>query len=146
MTIKRMVTTVAVFLAFVAMTSASAGTAAAEPDLPQCQTNPWRSEVAHEFREGSWGYFYQLTWCVEDARITWVVPEVVPVLPDNSDCTWMETKAESLKPVPNSDSWLGFNMGWFSCPSGDGTVEDYPWAMILVAPDGASYIHAQGTA
>jgi hypothetical protein len=52
MTIKRMVTTIAAFLAFVAMTSTNAGTAA-EPDLPLCQTNRWRSEVVQQFDEGS---------------------------------------------------------------------------------------------
>jgi hypothetical protein len=83
---------------------------------------------------------------VENTHITWVVPEVVPVLPYHSDCTWMKTEAESLKPVANSDNWLGFNMGWVSCPSGDRTADDYPWGIILVAPDGTSYIHAQGTA
>jgi hypothetical protein len=53
MTIKRMVTTIAAFLAFIAMTSTNAGTAAAEPDLPLCQTNRWRSEVVQQFDEGS---------------------------------------------------------------------------------------------
>lgn len=143
MTVKRMAITIAVFLAFLTMTSANAGAAAAEPDLPPCQTNPWRSVVVHEFSAGSWGYLYRLIWCVENTQIKWVVPEVVPVLPDDSDCTWMGTKAESLKPVTNSDSWLGFNMGWFSCP---GTPGDYPWGIIRVASNGTSVIQDQDTA
>lgn len=143
MTVKRMAIIITVFLAFSTMISTSAGTAAAEPDLPPCQTEPARSVVVHEFSEGSWGYLYRLIWCVENTQIKWVVPEVVPVLPDSSDCTWMGTKAESLKPVTNSDSWLGFNMGWFFCPR---TPDDYPWGIIHISPDGTSFIQDQDTA
>jgi hypothetical protein len=102
--------------------------------------------VVHEFSEGSWGYLYRIIWCVEGTQVTWAVPDVVPVLPDDSDCTWVETKVESLAPVPGSDNWLGFNMGWFSCPDGDGTIDDYPWGIIHVHPDGTSDIQDQGTA
>lgn len=143
MTIRRMIMTVAVFLAFIAAPSA---TTAAEPDLPACQTNPWRSVVVHEFTEGSWGYLYRVIWCVEGAQVRWAVADVVPVLPDDSDCTWMDSKVNSLKPMPNSASWLGFNMGWFSCPGDDGSVDDYPWGIIQVRPDGSSAIQDQGTA
>jgi hypothetical protein len=145
MTIKRIVATIAVLLTFVAVTSASTG-AAAEPDLPDCQTNPWQSQVVHQWKTGSWGYLYRVIWCVEGARVKWAVPDVVPVLPDDSDCTWMESKVNSLKPEPNSDNWLGFTMGWFSCPSAVGTVDDYPWGIIHVSPDGTSDIQDQGTA
>jgi hypothetical protein len=145
MTVKRIVTAIAVFLAFIAMTSANVGAAAAEPDLPPCQTNPWRSEVVQEFSEGSWGYLYRLIWCVEDTQITWVVADVVPVLPDDSDCTWNGPLENSLGPVPNSDNWLGFTMGWFSCPTADGTNNDFPWGIIHVRPDGTSDIQDQGT-
>jgi len=144
MTVKRIA--VAVFLTLVTMASANAGTAAAEPDLPACQTEPWRSVVVHEFSAGEWGYLYRLIWCVENRQIKWVVSDVVPVLPDASDCTWMGTKAESLRPVTNSDTWLGFNMGWFSCPGGGGTTDDYPWGIIHVASDGTSGIQDQDTA
>lgn len=143
MTIKRVVTTAAVFLAFVVTISANAGTAAAEPDLPACQTNPWRSEVVQQFDEGSWGYLYRIIWCVEGTQVRWAVPEVVPVLPDASECTWTGTKANSLAPLPNDDEWLGFNMGWFTCPD---TGDDYPWGIVLVRPDGTSDILDQGTA
>jgi hypothetical protein len=143
MTIKRLVTTITALLAFIVVTSANAGTAAAEPELPPCQTTPWQSDVAHEFSTGSWGYLYRVIWCVEETQTIWAVSDVVPVLPDDSDCTWMETKAESLKPMANSDTWMGFHMGWFSCPDG---TDEYPWAIITVSPDGTSTIQDQGTA
>jgi hypothetical protein len=146
MTIKRMGITIAIFLAFIVVPSATAVTAAAEPDLPACQTNPWRSVVVHEFDEGSWGYLFRVIWCVEGTHVKWAVSDVVPVVPDDSDCTWVESKVNSLKPVPNSDNWLGFSMGWFSCPSPGGSVDDYPWGIIHVRPDGTSAIQDQGTA
>jgi hypothetical protein len=146
MTVRSTITAIGVFLAFVLATSANAGTAAAEPNLPPCQTNPWRSEVVHEFDEGSWAYLYRVIWCVEQNRVTWAVSDIVPVLPDDSDCTWMGTKAESLAPDQNSGDWLGFTMGWFSCPGNGGTVDDYPWGIIDVRPDGTSHIQDHGTA
>jgi hypothetical protein len=146
MTIKRMVTMIGVFLTFIVMTSVNAGAAAAEPELPPCQTNPWRSAVVQEFSEDSWGYLYRVIWCVEGAQITWAVPEVVPILPDDSDCTWKGPLENSLGPASNSDNWLGFNMGWFSCPAGDGMTNDYPWGIVHVRPDGTSDIQDQGTA
>lgn len=146
MTIKRMVTTIGVFLAFIVVTSANAGTAAAEPELPPCQTNPWRSAVVQEYSEGSWGYLYRVIWCVEGNRITWAVPDVVPILPDDSDCTWKGPLENSLGPASNSDNWLGFNMGWFSCPTGGAMNNDFPWGIIHVRPDGTSDIQDQGTA
>lgn len=146
MTIKRMVTTIGVFLTFIVMTSVHAGAAAAEPELPPCQTNPWRSAVVQEFEEGSWGYLYRVIWCVEGSQIRWAVPEVVPILPDDSDCTWKGPLENSLGPVSNSDNWLGFNMGWFSCPAGGGMTNDFPWGIVHVHPDGTSDIQDQGTA
>lgn len=144
MAINRTVTTIAIFFVFIVMALANARSASAEPDLPPCQTDPWRSEVVHEFREGSWGYLYRIIWCVEETQVKWAVSEVVQVLPDSSDCTWMGTKVDSLAPVPNSDNWLGITMGWFSCPNGDTTPDDYPWGIIHVRPDGTSDIQDQG--
>lgn len=146
MTIKRMVTTIGVFLAFILVTSANAGAAAAEPELPSCQTIPWRSAVVQQFSEGSWGYLYRVIWCVEGTQITWAVPDVVPILPDDSDCTWKGPLANSLGPVAGSGNWLGFNMGWFSCSTADGTNNDFPWGIIHVRPDGTSDIQDQDTA
>lgn len=146
MTIKRMVTMIGVFLAVVVGASANAGTAAAEPELPVCQTDPWRSEVVHEFSDGEWGYLYRIIWCVEQTQVTWAVADVVPVVPDGSDCTWMNTKAESLEPLDGTGNWLGFHMGWFSCANNDATTDDYPWGIIHLRPDGTSVIQAQGTA
>lgn len=139
MLIKRIVMTIAVFVAVV---SANAGTATAEPELPACQTTPYRSEVVHQWRTGSWGYLYRVIWCVENANITWAVQDVVPVLPDDSGCTWEGMAGDDMDPVGNSESWTGFTMGWFSCPD-DPT--DYPWGVILVHPDGTSEIAGQGT-
>ena len=143
---KRTATTIAVLLAAVAATAVNTGTATAEPDLPACQTVPWRSEVAQQFSAGRWGYLYRLIWCVEQGKITWAVPEVVPVLPDASDCTWQGPLEDSLKQEPNSDNWLGFDMGLFVCPAGGGTDGDYPWGIIHIRPDGTSSIQDQGTA
>ena len=144
MIIKRIVTIIAVLLAVV--TSATVGTAAAEPELPPCQANPQRSDVVLEFSEGEWAYLYRLIWCVEENRITWAVPDVVPVLPDSSDCSWMGMFEESLEPTPGGESWLGFAMGRFSCPNGAEAPDDYPWGIIHVRPAGTSAIQAQGTA
>lgn len=146
MTTRRVVTSVVVFLAFFAMSSAYAGTAAAEPELPPCQTSPSRSEVVHEYEEGSWGYLYRLIWCVEGARITWAVADVVPVLPDSSECTWNGPLENSLRPAPNGDDWIGFNMGSFSCPAPGGMDADFPWGILHIRPDGTSAVQDQDTA
>jgi hypothetical protein len=143
---RRIVATIAVFLSFVVVTSVNAVPAGAEPELPPCQTTPWSSEVVHEFSAGEWGYLYRLIWCVEGAKIKWAVPDVVPVLPDASDCTWKGPLENSLKPVPNSENWLGFAMGWFSCPPAGGTEGDYPWGIIHIRPDGTSSVQDHGTA
>jgi hypothetical protein len=145
MNMRRIATILAGFLSFVAVTSETTGTASAEPDLPPCQTTPWRSEVVHQFSTGKWGYLYRLVWCVEQTKIKWAVPDVVPVLPDASDCTWKSPLANSLERVPDSDNWLGFNMGWFSCPVDGGTDGDYPWGIIIIRPDGTSAIQDQRT-
>jgi hypothetical protein len=146
MTRNRITTTIGVFLAFVAVSLTNAGTSAAQPTLPSCQTDPLRSDVVQEFKEGSWGYLYRVIWCVQGTQITWAVPEVIPILPDDSDCTWKGPLANSLGPVPNSGNWLGYNMGWFACPAAGGTDFDFPWGIIHVRPDGTSDIQAQGTA
>lgn len=136
---------VATIVVFLAMISAGAGTAAAEPELGPCQTAPWRSKVVHQWETGSWGYLYRLIWCVEETEITWVVPEVVPILPDDSDCVWVGTARNSLEQVPNSDDWSGLVMGWFSCPTvPDDTADDYPWGRIIIRTDGSSEIVAEG--
>ena len=145
MNIKRIVTTIFVLALIVGM-AITPGTAAAEPELPQCQTNPLRSAVVQESSEGSWGYLYRVIWCVENARITWAVPDVVPILPDDSDCVWKGQVDNSLEPMPNSTGWLGFNMGWFSCPAAGGMTNDFPWGIIHVRPDGTSAIQDQDTA
>jgi hypothetical protein len=144
MIIKRIVMTISVFLTFLAVISTGAGTAAAEPDLPACQTTPWRSEVVQQWETGSWGYLYRVIWCVEDATIKWAVSDIVPVLPDDSNCTWGGMSKQDLGPVGGSDSWTGFSMGWFSCP--DPTDNDYPWGIVMIHPDGTSEIPGQGTA
>jgi hypothetical protein len=140
----RVVTIIAVLLTFLAIISTGAGTAAAEPDLGPCKTTPLRSKVVHQWETGSWGYLYRLIWCVEETEITWVVPEIVPILPDDSDCTWQGMEEESLEQV--DDNWSGFAMGWFSCPNApDRAAADYPWGRITVRPDGTSDIAEEGT-
>lgn len=142
MLIKRIVMTIAVLLTFLAVIPA--GPAAAEPDLPACQTTPWRSEVVQQWETGSWGYLYRVIWCVEDATIKWAVSDIVPVLPDDSSCTWGGMSKQDLGPVGDSDSWTGFSMGWFLCPNP--TDNDYPWGIVMIHPDGTSEIPGQGTA
>jgi hypothetical protein len=144
--IKRIFTVIATFVTFMTAITAGAGTAAAEADLPECQTVPWRSQVVQQWNTGSWGYLYRIVWCVERSTITWAVPEIVPVVPDDSECTWEGTSEQDLGPVGNSNSWAGFSMGLFSCPDGDQSVADYPWGIILIHPDGTSEISGQGTA
>ena len=146
MTIKRIVTIIGAFLALIVTTSVNAGGAAAEPELPSCQTNPLRSAVVQQFSEGEWGYLYRVIWCVEGTQITWAVADVVPILPDDSDCSWKGPLDNSLAPMPDGDGWLGFNMGWFTCPTADGTTNDFPWGIIHVRPDGTSVIQDQDTA
>jgi hypothetical protein len=145
MSTKRIMTTIAAFLLFLGAISAGAGAAVAEPDLPECQTTPWRSEVVHQWKTGSWGYLYRVVWCVEETAITWAVSEIVPVLPDDSDCTWGGTTQDNLGPVGDSESWTGFSMGKFSCPNGGQGQLDYPWGIVLLHPDGTSEIPGQGT-
>lgn len=146
MNIKRIATTAVVFLACVVVSSTTAGGAAAEPELPPCQSNPFRSEVVHEYKDGSWGYLYRLIWCVEGAQITWAVADVVPVLPDTSNCTWQGPLEDSLRPAPNGDDWIGFNMGSFTCPTSGGMDADFPWGILHIRPDGTSAIQDQDTA
>jgi hypothetical protein len=143
MTAKRIGATITIFLTFLAVISANAGTAAAEPDLPACRTTPSRSQVVHQFKTGSWGYLYRVIWCVEESRVTWAVPDIVPVLPDDSPCTWQGMSDLDLGPVGNGESWTGFSMGMFSCPGGE---NDYPWGIVMVHADGTSEIPGQGTA
>jgi len=140
MTFRRIVATIAVCAGF--LVGASVDAAAEEPETRPCATTPWRSEVAHQSVAGSWEYFFQLIWCVEDERISWVVPVVTPIVPDDSDCGWKGTEQESQDPVESTGKWSGFDMSRFSCPYGD----DFPWGRITISPDGSSEIDGEGTA
>jgi hypothetical protein len=117
----------------------SAGTAGAEE--ARCTT----SAPVHLSDPGLWSYTYQVTWCVEEGKITSITPHVTHD-EDTSKCVWVGSVEESLTPVPDgSGAWYTFNMAEFSCKDAVGKQSSVnPWAVITIRLDGTSDVPRKG--
>lgn len=120
------------------------GTAAAAEEIP-CSTKVLRSTPVRLTDPGRWTFTYQVSWCVEQGKITAIAPHITHE-EDGSTCVWVASVEEAITPVlDGSGAWNAFHMAEFSCRNGDGTDGiANPWGTITVWPNGASKVLRKG--
>jgi hypothetical protein len=111
----------------------------------KCETPLLTSETVRLAEPGKWSYTYQVSWCVDEGRITFITPHVTHEA-DGTTCVWVTNAEEYEKPVPNgAGAWETFNMSEFSCKNSAGRPASVtPWAKIIIQPNGASHIPEKG--
>lgn len=123
-----------------------AGMSAATADAAEvkCAT-PMTSTPVRLANPGSWSYTYQVSWCVQEGRITDITPHVTHE--ENSEkCVWVGSAEESQTPAQDgSGAWNTFNMAEFSCKDAGGKPGSVnPWGVITIRPDGTSSVVRKG--